>query len=100
MIGRDEQRRGLDDLVTGARSGRGGAVLVFGEPGIGKSALLADAVARAEGVRVLSVTGLASEAELPYATLALLLAPILAVALHLDETAKRRFGLRLRQPVG
>jgi DNA-binding CsgD family transcriptional regulator len=77
MIDRDEQRCRLDDLVAGARAGGGGAVLVFGEPGIGKSALLADAVARAEGVRVLSVTGLASEAELPYATLALLLAPIL-----------------------
>ncbi len=77
LIARDEQRRRLDDLTASARAGHGGALLVFGEPGIGKSVLLADAAGRVADMRVLSVTGLASDAELPYGGLAQLLAPIL-----------------------
>ena len=90
LIARDEQRRRLDDLTASARAGHGGALLVFGEPGIGKSVLLADAAGRVADMRVLSVTGLASDAELPYGGLAQLLAPILPDRGHGSRRSRLR----------
>ena len=60
----------------------GGALVVCGEPGIGKSALLAAAAARAgaRGMRVLRASGVQSEAHLPFAGLHQLLRPILGGA--------------------
>ncbi|MFH9354616.1 AAA family ATPase [Kitasatospora sp. NPDC017646] len=56
VTGREAERAVLDDLVADVVAGRGGSVLVEGEPGIGKSALLAAplAAARAAGCEVLS----------------------------------------------
>jgi len=76
LYGRDAERALIAELVAGASAGRGGALVIRGEPGIGKSALLDEAAARArEGdqpVRVLRVAGVESEAELPFAGLHLL----------------------------
>jgi DNA-binding CsgD family transcriptional regulator len=47
LIGRDSELAMLDVLVTEAAAGRGGSVLIEGEPGIGKSSLVRSAVARA-----------------------------------------------------
>lgn len=55
----------------------GGALIVRGEPGIGKTALLDHAVAAAEGMRVIRATGIEAEADLPFAALHLLLRPVL-----------------------
>src|SRR5215470_2137808 len=61
---------------------RGGAVLLSGAAGIGKTSLLDAAAthARNRGYKVLAVTGLESEADLPYAGLHQLLQPVLASA--------------------
>ena len=58
---------------------RGGALVIGGEPGIGKTSLLTVARrrARASGVRVLEATGVQSEADLPFCGLHQLLAPVL-----------------------
>ncbi|WP_212988265.1 ATP-binding protein [Actinoplanes auranticolor] len=47
LLGRETERRALAALVEQAASGSGGAVVVRGAPGIGKSALVAEAAARA-----------------------------------------------------
>lgn len=76
LIGRDEETGAVDALIAGARAGRGGALVLRGEPGIGKTAILARA--RDEpGVRVLSATGIETEAQLAFAALGDLLRPIL-----------------------
>jgi DNA-binding CsgD family transcriptional regulator len=49
VAGRAAERRALRDLLAGARHGSGGVVLVEGEPGIGKSLLLREAVDEAAG---------------------------------------------------
>jgi len=78
LVGRDREVLVLDELL-GRLPGRGSVLMVRGEAGIGKSALLAEACRRAEacGVRVLNVTGVRSEAKVSFAGLHQLLRPIL-----------------------
>src|SRR5665811_864406 len=65
-----------DRMVSGARAGRGGALLLRGEPGSGKTALLAAAAADADGMTVLRCTGTQDERDLPYAALHALVRPL------------------------
>ena len=74
---RDREREAIDRLLDTAGAGRGGALLLEGEPGIGKSALLDYARRRAAGMRVLRATGARAEAALAYAALHQLLRPVL-----------------------
>ncbi len=73
LVGRDAERRRIDALLAEARLGQGGALVISGEAGIGKTTLLEDARARATGIRVLTVTGTVTERDLPFAGLAQLL---------------------------
>lgn len=84
LHGRDVERARLAALVASARAGRAAVLVVLGDPGVGKSALLGDLVASVateqEGaaVRVLTTAGVESEAPLPFAALHRLLRPVLA----------------------
>lgn len=77
LLGRDQEqsllRSMLDEVAT-----RGQALLLRGEPGIGKSRLLSDTAraARERGMSVLTTTGVQSEAHLPFAGLHQLLRPV------------------------
>ncbi|MFE2914571.1 ATP-binding protein [Kitasatospora indigofera] len=79
LLGRAAETKRLDALVARVQE-RGGALAVRGAAGIGKSALVAHAVARASaaGLRVLTTTGVECETHLPYAGLQQLLYPIRA----------------------
>jgi len=78
LVGRDRELCVLDELLARLPD-RGSVLVVRGEAGIGKSALVAEASHRAEasGVRVLNVTGVRSEAKVSFAGLHQLLRPIL-----------------------
>lgn len=81
LLGREPEQRRLEALFARAQEDSNGqALLVSGEPGIGKSVLLAWATraASARGMRVLTAPGTPSEASLPFAGLHRLLRPILA----------------------
>jgi DNA-binding CsgD family transcriptional regulator len=78
VLGREEERLALERLLAEAREGRSGVLALVGEPGIGKTALLDHAAARADGMRVLRARGVESEAEVPFAGLAELLRAALA----------------------
>jgi hypothetical protein len=69
LAGRASECATLDRLLTEARQGRSAVLVVRGEAGIGKSALLEYAAARADGRRVLRATGVEWEMELPFAGL-------------------------------
>jgi len=69
LLGRSREREALDRLLRAARSGRGGVLVVRGEPGVGKTALLDDTAKTAEGFRVLRTAGVEGEQEFPYAAL-------------------------------
>ncbi|MFI9327889.1 AAA family ATPase [Kitasatospora sp. NPDC052868] len=76
LYGREREQALVDGLLDGARGGRSGVLVLRGEPGIGKTALLEHAVAEAgDGFRVVRAAGVEYEAELPFAGLSLLLAP-------------------------
>jgi DNA-binding CsgD family transcriptional regulator len=70
MLARDSEAQILRALVTSGRT-RGGALIISGEPGIGKSCLVDYAVTFANqlGTRVLTVTGVEQEAFLPFSGL-------------------------------
>ena len=73
LSGRDVELGTLRGLLSGAGEGRGGSLLLSGQPGIGKSALLDALAQEAAGFCVLRATGYEAESQLPYAGLHLLL---------------------------
>jgi DNA-binding CsgD family transcriptional regulator/tetratricopeptide (TPR) repeat protein len=79
LFGRHRELREIDNLIASAASGSGGAVVVRGEAGIGKSSILAAAETQARALdwQLLTTTGVASEANLAFAGLRELLRPIL-----------------------
>ncbi|MCG8927127.1 AAA family ATPase [Lentzea sp. CC55] len=93
LFGRHGEKRRVGELVGGARAGRGGALVLRGEAGIGKSALLAHAVREASGFLVLRADGAEFEQELPYAALHQLCVPVLDRLG--DLPARRREALRI-----
>jgi DNA-binding NarL/FixJ family response regulator len=92
LTGRDAERRALDQLLVAVRAGQSGTLVVRGEPGIGKTALLDYAAANARDCRVARATGVQSELELAFAGLHQLCAPMLD---HIDSVpAPQRDALR------
>jgi DNA-binding CsgD family transcriptional regulator len=77
FLGREREKRVIRDLVAGIAQ-RGGALVVIGDPGIGKSTLadLARQFAIRQGLTVLATTGVPAESRLPYAGLHQLLRPL------------------------
>jgi len=77
LYGRAVEMAEIDRLLAAVRSGQSGAVTVLGDVGAGKTAILDYAARSATGMRVLRITGVESELELPFAALHLLLRPAL-----------------------
>jgi DNA-binding CsgD family transcriptional regulator len=77
LVDRRMERSALDSLVASARGGLGSALVLRGEPGIGKTALLDYAIESASGFRIARAVGVESEMELAYAALHQLCAPVL-----------------------
>jgi AAA ATPase domain len=78
LAGRDPERAAIAALLDAARTGSGGALVVRGVAGVGKSTLLADALATALDLRVLRTSGVESESPLAFAALQRLLWPLRA----------------------
>jgi DNA-binding CsgD family transcriptional regulator len=76
FVGRATERAQIERLLALAREGRGSALLVRGEAGVGKTALLQQAAEGAAGFRLLRALGVESEAELPFAALHELVGPV------------------------
>src|SRR5262252_1205514 len=77
LLDRQRERAVLDGLLGDLRSGRGRALVVRGEAGVGKSALLEYLAGAAADMRVAQAVGAESEMELPFASLHLLCVPLL-----------------------
>src|ERR671916_1118556 len=77
LVSRPAELGMLDALLDGVRAGDGRALVVRGEPGVGKTALLDYLAERASGCRVARAAGVESEMELAYAGVHQLLTPML-----------------------
>ncbi|MCI0637173.1 MAG: ATP-binding protein, partial [Actinobacteria bacterium] len=77
LIGREAECERIDELLDRARMGRSGALVLRGEPGIGKTALLDHAAARAEGMSVVRTLGVESEMEIEFSALLDICRPLL-----------------------
>src|SRR6516225_7812415 len=77
LVDRQRERQALDSLMEDLRSGRGRALVVRGEAGVGKSALLEYAAGAAADIRVARAAGVESEMELAFAGVHQLCAPLL-----------------------
>jgi DNA-binding CsgD family transcriptional regulator len=97
LNGRAAEQAAIDRLLDAARAGTSGALVLRGDAGIGKTALLGYAAEAAGGFQVVRGTGIESEAELPFAGLHLLLRPTLERAGALPVPQRRAvegaFGL-------
>jgi DNA-binding CsgD family transcriptional regulator/tetratricopeptide (TPR) repeat protein len=88
LVGRESERRRVDDLLERIRAKQSPALLVEGESGVGKSALLHYAMANAADMRVAFTSAVELEAELPFATLTALLAPFASTLDDLPPTQR------------
>jgi hypothetical protein len=102
LFGRDAERSRIAEILDGARNSRSAVLVIRGEAGVGKSALLEAAGSRAGGMRVLRGRGIESEAQLPYAGLHQLLRPVLGEAEQLPAPQARalRAALGLEEGAG
>lgn len=95
LFGRRVERMAVEDLLVGARAGRSGTLVVRGEAGIGKTAVLEHArgTAAAAGMRVASLVGVDSETDFAYAGLHQLCAPLMDRAGSLPEPQQAALGV-------
>jgi DNA-binding CsgD family transcriptional regulator len=77
LVGRQREREVFERLLGTARNGHGAVLVVHGEPGVGKTALLEYAVEAGEDFRVVRAAGVEGEMELDYAALQQLCSPVL-----------------------
>ena len=79
LVGRERVCAVIDRLLERAERGESGSLVLRGEAGVGKTALLRYAAARAVGTTVLSVTGIEAESDLDFAGLHSLVRPIVGL---------------------
>jgi hypothetical protein len=102
LLGRQREREALERLLEVARGGRGGVLVMYGDPGVGKTALLEHAVETGTDFRVVRAGGVEGETELAFAALQQLCAPILGLSErlpdHQREALSVAFGLSAGRP--
>ena len=95
--GRARERQALDGLLDRARGGESAVLVLRGEAGIGKTALMRYCARQASGCRLVEIAGVESEMELPLAALHQLCGPMLSGLAALPEPQQRAlrvaFGL-------
>jgi hypothetical protein len=96
LLGRQRGRDVLDRLLETAREGHGGVLAVYGEPGVGKTALLDYAIEAGADFRVARTVGVEGEMELAFAALQQLCSP----SLDLIERLPIRSATDWRLPWG
>src|ERR1700704_576976 len=93
LLGREREREVLDRLLDGVRGGRGGVLVVHGEAGVGKTALLEYAVEAAREFRTARTSGIEAEMELPFAAVQQLCSPFLELMDRLPQPQHEALGV-------
>jgi DNA-binding CsgD family transcriptional regulator len=102
LLGRQRELDAINRLLDAARGGHGGILVVHGDPGVGKTAVLEYGREAAGEFRILQTVGVDAEMELPYAALQQLCAPVLDLMDGLPEPQRDAvaiaFGLSAGPP--
>lgn len=93
VLGREREREIIQRVLDDARAGHGGALVLHGEPGAGKTALLDLAVELGDDFKVVRTAGVEGETELPYAALQQLSAPIFELSARLPDPQHDALGV-------
>ena len=93
LIGREREREVLDRLLDGGRGGRGGVLVLHGEAGVGKTALLEYAVEAAREFRIAQTSGVEAEMELPFAAAQQLCSPFFELMARLPQPQHEALGV-------
>ena len=100
LLDRLPERAALGQLLDAARAGRSGVLVMRGEPGVGKTALLEYAIESAAGLRIARVAGVESEMELAFAALQQLCAPMLDKLAGLPDPQRDALGVAFGLNIG
>jgi DNA-binding CsgD family transcriptional regulator len=96
LVGREGETSRIERLIADARAGRSAALVIRGEPGIGKTTLLEHArTAAGEDITILSARGIEAESELPYLGLGDLIGPVLDRRERLPDAQSLALGQAL-----
>jgi GMP synthase-like glutamine amidotransferase len=95
LLGRAREQELIGRLLDQARAGRSGAIVICGETGLGKTALIDDAVENADGMRVLRVSGVEDVSERPYAGFEELCRPLLGGLGALPDSLRQALSATL-----
>jgi DNA-binding CsgD family transcriptional regulator len=95
LLGREREREALDRLLDGVGGGRGGVLVVHGEAGVGKTALLEYAVEAAREFRIARTSGVEAEMELPFAAAQQLCSPFLDFSDRLPQPQHEALAVAL-----
>src|SRR6267378_7332920 len=93
LVGRQRERAVFARLLDTARNGHGAILVVHGEPGVGKTALLEYAVESGQDFRVVRTAGVEGEMELDYAALQQLCSPLLEFVERLADPQRDALGV-------
>jgi len=100
LFGRQREHAVLDRVLEAARDGHGGVLAVYGEPGVGKTALLESAIEARADFRVARTVGVEGEMELAFAALQQLCAPSLDLQEHLPQHQREAMEVALGLSAG
>ena len=100
LLGRQRERDVLDRVLEAAREGHGGVLAVYGEPGVGKTAVLDYAVEAGADFRVTRALGAEGEMELAFAALHQLCSPSLDLVEHLPDPQRDALEVALGLSAG
>jgi DNA-binding CsgD family transcriptional regulator/tetratricopeptide (TPR) repeat protein len=95
FLGRTRERQHLDGLLGNVRNGQSAALVIRGEPGMGKTSLLRYAARQASGFRVAQIAGVQAEMELAFAGIHQLCAPLLDRLDKLPEPQRNALNVAL-----
>src|SRR3954452_23782671 len=100
LVGRQREREVLDRVLEAARGGHGGVLAVYGDRGVGKTALLEYAAKAAPDFRVARAIGVEGEMELAFAALQQLCSPSLDLIERLPDPQREAFEVALGLSAG
>ncbi|WP_101948089.1 LuxR family transcriptional regulator [Mycobacterium sp. 3519A] len=100
LTGRSDESRVLDQLVAAVRTGESRVLVIYGEAGVGKTALVESLSARVPDCRVVRTSGVESEMELPFAGIHQLCAPMLNRLDHVPSPQREALHIAFGMSAG